>query len=169
MKLGLYAGTFDPVHKGHIDVAKRASEIFDKVILLVGYNPSKKHLFTAPVRVAMLSQVLAEEKILNRFVIDTYSGMLCDYLSERYDGDKITLVRGVRPGDFDSEFARADFNFGLGLDSIFIPASKEHQFLSSSSIKELVLNKASSEILAKAMPSPLIEQTRRAVLGISTN
>lgn len=134
MTTAIYPGSFDPVTHGHLDIVNRAAEIFDRVVIAVLENPSKKPLFTTQERVGMIRKSLGERPGVE---VSTFNGLTIDYA--RSVGARV-IVRGLRAvSDFESEFQMALMNRRLNPDvvTVFIPTSLRHLFLSSSLIKEL--------------------------------
>ncbi len=131
----IYPGSFDPVTYGHIDVIKRAAEMFDDVIVCILDNRAKTSLFSIDERVKMLQKV--SENIPN-VKIDTFYGLLVDY------ADKVnvhTVIRGLRAvTDYEYELQIAQTNrmiSGGKLDTIFLTTSLEYEYISSSGVKEI--------------------------------
>ena len=134
MKRAVYPGSFDPVTYGHLDVIKRAAEIFDVLIVSVLNNKVKTPLFSVEERVNILEKATEE---LPNVKIDSFSGLLIDYCQEK--GFKIA-VRGLRAiTDFEYELQIAQANRMMSkdaLDTIFLTTSLEYAYLSSTSVKE---------------------------------
>lgn len=132
-KKAIYPGTFDPITFGHIDLIKRAQEIFPEVIVAVAHNPHKKPLFSLEERVAMLKKVTAK---LKRVRVEDFSGLVVDYAHKH----KINvLVRGLRMiSDFEYEFQMALTNRKLAPDveTIFLMPQESFSYLSSKLLKE---------------------------------
>ena len=135
MKHAIYPGSFDPVTFGHIDIIKRAAEMFDELTVCVLDNKAKTPLFSVDERVKMLRQV--SENIPN-VRVDSYYGLTLDYARSI---DCHILVRGLRAvTDFEYELQIAHANrtvSGGFLDTIFITSSMEYAYLSSSIVKEI--------------------------------
>ncbi len=134
MNIAVYPGSFDPCTNGHLDIIKRVSAIFDKVIVAVLCNSSKTPLFTVDERVEILKRATAD--IPNIEVI-SFSGLLVDFLKEH--NAKI-VIKGLRAvSDFEYEFQMALTNRKLcdDIETLFISASTEYMFLSSSIVKEI--------------------------------
>ncbi|MFA5096828.1 MAG: pantetheine-phosphate adenylyltransferase [Candidatus Omnitrophota bacterium] len=129
----IYPGTFDPVTHGHIDLIKRAKEVFSEVIVAVASNPHKKPLFGVKERVAMLKQATAGLKGIE--VVD-FDGLVVDYARSR----KVkVLIRGLRMiSDFEYEFQMALTNRKLAPDveTVFLMPHEEYSYLSSRLLKE---------------------------------
>lgn len=130
----IYAGSFDPVTHGHLDIIHRAKEIFGEVIVVVLKNKNKKGLFSVEERIDLLQQVLKEEESIE---IDSYEGLLVDYAQKR---NCKTIVRGLRSAtDYESEYmlAMANREYGTGLETLFLLSSSQHFFVSSTLAKEV--------------------------------
>ena len=135
MRRAVYPGMFDPVTNGHIDVIKRGSLLFDKLIVSVGCNPSKASLFSVEERMEMIRE---NTKDLKNVKVDCFSGMLVDYLKEQKTN---IILRGIRTiSDFESEYQRALTNRALNkeVETVFVTASEQYAFLNSTLIKEVV-------------------------------
>jgi pantetheine-phosphate adenylyltransferase len=132
--LAVYPGSFDPVTHGHLDIIRRAARCFPTLVVAVVSNPSKKPMFTMDERVALLRETCAD---LANVEVDRFSGLLVDYV--RAKGAQI-IVKGLRiVSDFEHEFSMAVLNRKLrgGADTLFVPASIEFAYVSSSSVKEV--------------------------------
>jgi pantetheine-phosphate adenylyltransferase len=134
MTIALYPGSFDPLTHGHLDVVDNAARLFERVIIAVLENPSKRPLFSTGERVRMLRESLGERPGVE---VSTFDGLTIDYA--RRVGAR-AIVRGLRAvSDFESEFQMALMNRRLEpeVTTVFIPTSLRHLFLSSSLIKEV--------------------------------
>ncbi len=136
MITALYPGTFDPVHNGHIDIARRAARLWDRVIIAVYDRPNKQLLFDAAERVALFAEAVRD--IPNVEVL-TYSGLTVEFA--RQVGARV-MVRGLRAiSDFEYEFQIALTNKKLAPDIEFcaLMTSLDYAFLSASILKEVAL------------------------------
>ena len=135
MKCAVYPGSFDPVTLGHMDIIKRASSLFDRLIIAVLNNRAKTPLFSVEERVKMLEEVT---KDLPNVKIDSFSGLLIDYAREK---NVHVAIRGLRAiTDFEYELQTAQTNSMLSkgeLDTMFLTTRLEYAYLSSSSVKEI--------------------------------
>ena len=135
MKKAVYPGSFDPLTFGHLDIIKRASEMFDELIVSVLNNKAKTPLFSVEERVNILKEAT---KDLPNVKVDSFSGLLINYAAEQ---DLHIAVRGLRAiTDFEYELQIAQTNKKLSggeLDTIFLTTSLEYAYLSSSSVKEI--------------------------------
>ncbi|SHJ58663.1 pantetheine-phosphate adenylyltransferase [Tepidibacter formicigenes] len=133
-KVAVYPGSFDPVTNGHLDIIKRASKLFDKLIVAVLYNPNKKSLFTFEERVTLLKEVV---KDLDNVEVDSFSGLLIDYCNEK---NVNAIIRGLRAvSDFEYELQMAQMNRQLNskVETVILTTSTKYSFISSSLIKEV--------------------------------
>lgn len=135
MKRAVYPGSFDPVTYGHIDIIRRAAEIFDELTISVLDNKAKTPLFSVEERVKILKEAT---KDIPNVKVESFSGLLINYAAEN---DFHISVRGLRAiTDFEYELQIAQTNSKLSkgkLDTIFLTARLEYAYLSSSSVKEI--------------------------------
>jgi pantetheine-phosphate adenylyltransferase len=129
----LYPGSFDPITNGHIDIATRASKIFDKIVIAVFDTPDKRLTFSIEERVDLAERALAH---LPNVEVKAYGELTVDFAKQI---NAKVMVRGLRmSADFEREFEMAMMNKKLypGLELVCFMASQEYQFLSSSLMKE---------------------------------
>ncbi len=135
MKRAVYPGSFDPVTFGHLDVIRRASEMFDVLVVSVLNNKVKSPLFSVEERVKILREAT---KDIPNVEVDSFSGLLINYAAEN---NMHVAVRGLRAiTDFEYELQIAQTNrklSGGALDTVFLTTSLEYAYLSSSSVKEI--------------------------------
>ncbi len=134
--IALYPGTFDPVHYGHMDVAQRASALFDEIIIGVYDRPLKTLVFSPQERLALVTEAVAGMKLAN-VRATLFGGMTVEYC--RSVGAKV-MVRGLRVfSDFEHEFRIALANRRLApeIDTVALITNEEHTFISSSSVREI--------------------------------
>jgi pantetheine-phosphate adenylyltransferase len=129
----IYPGSFDPVTFGHIDLIKRAQEIFSEVIVAVAHNPHKKPLFSVKQRVDMLKKATAEFKGI---IVDDFDGLVVDYARKQ---KARVLIRGLRMiSDFEYEFQMVLTNRKLApdIETIFLMPQESYSYISSKLLKE---------------------------------
>jgi pantetheine-phosphate adenylyltransferase/16S rRNA (guanine(966)-N(2))-methyltransferase RsmD len=134
MIVAVCPGSFDPVTAGHLDIIRRASKIFDHVVIAVGANMRKKPVLPAVERARLIEKVTAD---IENVSVELMDGLLVDFARER--GAQV-IVKGLRAvSDFESEFEQAQLNRTMypELETVFIMASSEHSFLSSSAVREI--------------------------------
>ncbi len=133
-KIAVCPGSFDPVTYGHIDIIKRASKLFDKVIVAVSVNSQKNTIFTADERVNMIKKVTS---CFDNVEVDICQGLLAEYCKKI---GASAIVKGLRAvSDFEYEFQQALANKTLYPkgDTVFLTTSAENMYLSSSVVKEI--------------------------------
>jgi pantetheine-phosphate adenylyltransferase len=150
----VYPGSFDPVTYGHIDVIKRARDIFDSVIVLCAESPEKETFFSCKERVSMLKESVSG---LSNVEVVSFSGLLVDWLREH---NIRIVVRGLRAvSDFEFEFQYALTNKRLypEMETVFLMTGQEHFYLSSSVVKELA---KLGEYIEEFVPEPVIKKLK---------
>lgn len=140
-KIALYPGSFDPITKGHIDIIKRSSNLFDKLIIGIFKNSTKsKAWFSDEEKVEMIQEILKKEGI--EAEIKIFNGLLVDFM---YKENVNILIRGLRAlSDYEYELQFTLTNKTLAkseFETVFLTASREYLYLSSSLVKEVALNK----------------------------
>ncbi len=134
-KIAVYAGTFDPVTNGHLDVIERGSRLFDKLYVTIFVNPKKRTLFSVEERVEMLKEAT---KHLDNVIIDFSETLAVSYAKSV---NANALLRGLRATvDFEYELQLASSNHYLddSIEMIFLMSKPKHSFISSSTVKEIV-------------------------------
>ncbi len=132
----IYPGTFDPITYGHIDVVERAATMFDKVIVLVARNTTKKPLFSDEERIAMIREVFRKNR---RVEVDGFDGLLVNYA--RRKGSAV-IIRGLRAvSDFEYEFQMALTNRKLDrrIDTLFLVPGEQYTYLNSTIVREVAM------------------------------
>jgi pantetheine-phosphate adenylyltransferase len=135
-RIAVCPGSFDPVTVGHVDIFKRASKMFDKVIVLVSVNPTKKPSFSPTERIIMIERVTSQ---MDNVVIDILDGLLADYVQRV---GACAIVKGLRAvSDFEYEFQMALANRKLypEAETVFIPTASQNMYLSSSVVKQIAM------------------------------
>ena len=134
MKIAIYPGSFDPITSGHLNIIRRAANIFDKLIVCVMVNGNKTPMFTREERVDLIRRVVAD---IPNVEVDSSDGLLAEY-AKRKGG--CVIVKGLRAGsDFENEFQMALINHKINpnLDTMFLTSEHQYMYLSSSAVKEL--------------------------------
>lgn len=133
MRIAVYPGSFDPITNGHLEILKRALNIFDRVIVLVSVNPNKESRFSTEDRIAMIKEAIDD----NRVEVDSNDGLTVEY-AKRHGATH--LIRGLRAvTDFEYEFSLASANdfIDSSIDTVFLMSKAEKSFINSSMIMEL--------------------------------
>ncbi|HIQ75898.1 MAG TPA: pantetheine-phosphate adenylyltransferase [Candidatus Faecousia excrementipullorum] len=134
MKIAIYPGSFDPITSGHLNIIRRASQIFDQLIVCVMVNATKSPMFSQDERVSMIRKVVGD---LPNVEVDASRELLAEY-AKRKGG--CVIVKGLRAGsDFENEFQMALINHKINpnLDTMFLTSEHQYMYLSSSTVKEL--------------------------------
>lgn len=137
-RIAVFAGTFDPVTMGHVDVVRRAAPLFDELVIAIGVNTAKKTLFPLEKRTEWLQKTFAD---LSNVRVEHYEGltvMFCESVGSGY------LLRGLRNGtDFDYEAHIAQLNKSLDtrVETIFMLTLPQYSFISSTLVRDLIIHK----------------------------
>ena len=134
MKKIIYPGTFDPITNGHLDIAERASKLFDELIFVVANNPDKNQLFTVEERMKMISKSTDH---LSNVKVESTKMLTVDFAK---DNSALAIVRGLRHvSDFEFEFQMAMMNYHLApeITTIFMMPSEKYVHLNSTVIKDI--------------------------------
>ena len=134
MKIAVCPGSFDPVTKGHIDIIKRASGMFDSVVVAISINPSKTPSFTLEERADQLRRCVSG---LNNVSVETQSGLIAEYAR---DIGACAIVKGIRSAsDYEYEYPMAAINKKIneGLETVFLAANENYAYISSSLVKQI--------------------------------
>jgi pantetheine-phosphate adenylyltransferase len=156
-KLAVYAGTFDPVTYGHMDLVERAARTFDQIIVAVGCNMNKKTLFSLEERVDLTAQALQHCK---NVTVKGFSGLLLNFMQQESAN---IILRGLRaPTDFDYEFQMACMHRFLNpaIESVFLMPAEKFMYLSSTLVREIATLKGDvsgfvPEVIVKALEKKL--------------
>lgn len=134
MKVAIYPGSFDPVTSGHLNIIRRAANIFDQLIVCVMVNAGKNPMFTLEERVDLIRSVTQD---IHNVEVDSSSELLAKYAKRK---GSCVIVKGLRAGsDFENEFQMALINHKINpnLDTMFLTSEHQYMYLSSSTVKEL--------------------------------
>jgi pantetheine-phosphate adenylyltransferase len=134
MRKVIYPGTFDPITNGHIDIIKRARELFDSINITIALNPAKDPLFTLEERLDLIRESV---KDFNNVIIDSFDGLVVDYA---HKVGAVGIIRGLRAvSDFEYEFQMALMNRKLAenIATIFLMPHEKYTYLNSSIVRNL--------------------------------
>ena len=134
MQRAVYPGTFDPMTMGHVDLVKRASKLFDSVIIAIASSDSKKPMFSLEERIEIGNKIFADDP---KVEVVGFSGLLVNFAK---DNDANILIRGLRVvADFEYEFQLANMNRAMSpdIESVFLTPKEEYSYISSSLVKEI--------------------------------
>ena len=156
MKRIVYPGTFDPIHNGHLDIARKAAELFDELILVVAVNQEKSPLFNDKERVELIKESLYDVKNVK---VDTFNGLVVDFVRST---NSVAIIRGLRHvSDFEFEFQMAMMNFNLNpnIKSLFMMPDEKYIHLNSTVIKDVArLGGDISDYVPKCVQDALYKQ-----------
>ncbi|HHT39807.1 MAG: pantetheine-phosphate adenylyltransferase [Acholeplasmatales bacterium] len=156
MKNAVYAGSFDPISNGHIDIIDRAAKLFDNVYVLVTENIHKKATFSLEERVEMIKKVVNHPNVM----VDKTTDLVVNFAKKH---QVTTIIRGLRNiKDFESEISLYHFNKSLdpNIETVILFPSYRHTYLSSSVIKELVYFNAD---ISSYVPALLIDDIVKGI------
>lgn len=160
MKVAIYPGSFDPITSGHLNIIRRAANIFDKLIVCVMVNSAKAPMFSRQERVDMLRSVAGD---IPNVEVDSSDELLADYAKRK---GSCVIVKGLRAGsDFENEFQMALINHKINpnLDTMFLTAEHQYMYLSSSTVKEL----GGYDVdLSDFLPDPIIPIFKQRIADI---
>jgi pantetheine-phosphate adenylyltransferase len=132
--LAIYAGSFDPVTFGHLDLIERAAALFDEVIVAIGVHPTRKALFTFEERLNLLSEVI---KVFPNARVERFEGLLVHYCKRV--GARV-IVRGLRAAtdfEYELQIAHANADMDPAVDTVFLPTRANYGFISASLVREI--------------------------------
>ena len=158
MTTALYPGSFDPVTFGHLDVIRRATAVFDKVVVGVLVNPRKSPMLGLDERIAALGDALREDGLDDKVEVAGFDGLTVDFCAKI---GASFIVRGLRAvSDFESELSMAHTNRKLApdIDTIFFMTALEHAYLSSSLVKEIA---AFGGDVSRFVPAAAVRRLKR--------
>lgn len=133
-RIAVYAGSFDPMTFGHLDLIERAAMLFDEVVVAIGVHPTRRALFTFDERVALLREVLPKD---SRMRIESFDGLLIHYCQRI--GARI-IVRGLRAAtdfEYELQIAHANADMARDIDTVFLPTRTRYGFVSASLVREI--------------------------------
>lgn len=139
MKIAVFPGSFDPITIGHVDLVRRALPLFDRIIVAVGVNSTKKYLFPLEQRIAWLQKVFENEPKVGVDSFENLTAHYCNRIGARY------LLRGLRnASDFDYEKTISQLNHivGDGIETVFFIAQPEFTHISSTIVREIIIGGA---------------------------
>lgn len=151
----VFPGSFDPITNGHLDIIKRAGEVFSKVIVAIGHNPEKVDVFTPQERVEMIRELVNE---MSHVSVEAYSGLTIDFAKR---SGATVIVRGIRDAsDLRDELQAANTNLIVGgIETVFLMASEQFALTSSTFIKQIVsMGGKESARLSTLVPRSVLEK-----------
>ena len=138
MKTELYAGSFDPITLGHLDIIEQSANIFNRVIIGIAYNSEKKGFISVPDRLELIKESV---KHFSNCEVFSYEGLTVNFAKEH---NASVLIRGIRnSADFEYELqlSRVNFDLNKNIKTVFLTSKPEYNHISSTAIRELLLHK----------------------------
>ena len=136
-RIAVYAGSFDPITVGHMDLVRRATGLFDEVVLAVGNNPTKQYLLSTDARLAVLRECVEG---LSNVSVDVFDGLLVDYCRRRNAGFILRGLRAVSDFEFEFQIGLANMDMATDIETVFLLTEPRNIFISSSLVKEIASN-----------------------------
>ena len=158
MTIAIYPATFDPISNGHIDIAERASHLFQELVVGVYDRPMKSLLFSIEDRLKMTKEALAH---LENVRVESYNGLTVNFAKDQNAGYIVRGLRALSDFEWELQLSLANHSLNENVETICLMASQEHSFLSSSILKEIALNKGNIEHLA---PPIVVKALRKKIL-----
>ncbi|CAB1370794.1 pantetheine-phosphate adenylyltransferase [Denitratisoma oestradiolicum] len=152
--IAVYAGTFDPLTRGHEDIARRAANIFDRVIIAIAASEKKKPIFTLDERIEIAQEVMGD---LPNVQVKGFSSLLMQFAHQE---NAHVVIRGVRAvSDFDYEFQLAGMNRDLypKIETVFMTPGEQYMFISATLVREIA---AFGGDVAKFVPHPVVARLK---------
>ena len=158
MKSAIYAGSFDPVTLGHLDIIKRSSEIFDEIIVGVLVNSANSPLFSVEERVNMLEEATRK---LSNCRIQAFSGLLVDFAKEMNTNVIVRGLRAVTDFEYELQIAQSNRIVAPEIDTVFLTTNLAYSYLSSSIVKEYA---SYGEDISPFVPECVIEKVQEKMM-----
>ncbi|MBO5407418.1 MAG: pantetheine-phosphate adenylyltransferase [Bacteroidales bacterium] len=141
MRTAVFPGSFDPFTVGHFDVLESALQLFDKVIIAVGYNSSKTGFFSPDTRVEIIRQATAH---MDNVEVCTYTGLTIDLCHQLGVNNIIRGLRTTTDFEMESVIAQANKKMAPDVSTVFIPACQEYSFISSTVVRDILIHKGNA-------------------------
>lgn len=141
MRTAVFPGSFDPFTVGHFDVLESALQLFDKVIIAVGYNSSKTGFFSPDTRVEIIRQATSH---MDNVEVCTYTGLTIDLCHQLGVNNIIRGLRTTTDFEMESVIAQANKKMAPDVSTVFIPACQEYSFISSTVVRDILIHKGNA-------------------------
>jgi pantetheine-phosphate adenylyltransferase len=162
MRVAVYPGSFDPLTNGHLDIIRRCSRLFDRVMVALLENEGKSPLFTIPERIELIARCTAE---IPNVEVHSFSGLLVDFMQRHH---AYVVVRGIRAvSDYEYELQMALMNRELNaqVETIFMLPAVEYTYVSSRLVKEVF--RLGGDV-ARLVPAPVLESLKARLVVLSS-
>lgn len=134
MRTAVFPGSFDPVTLGHVDVARRAATLFDRLVVAILINPDKQSNFTVEERIGMFRQALPDQPAIR---YEGFSGLLADFVLAQGACAIVRGLRGAHDLEYETPMAWANYRLTGGAETILLPSMPEHTAISSSLVRQI--------------------------------
>ena len=155
MKRAIYSGTFDPITNGHIDILKRALNIFDEIIVAVGINASKQTMFDTSTRIMLIKEATKDLKGIS---VMSFDNLLVDFAKEQGVNNIIRGLRAVSDFEYELQMGYANNSLDENLETIYLMPSLQNAFVSSSVVRELIKHNGK---ISHLVPNNIINLIRK--------
>jgi len=155
LKKAIYSGTFDPITNGHIDILKRALNIFDEIIVAVGINASKKTMFDTNTRIMLIKEATKDLKGIS---VMSFDNLLVDFAKEQGVNNIIRGLRAVSDFEYELQMGYANNSLDENLETIYLMPSLQNAFVSSSVVRELIKHNGK---ISHLVPNNIINLIRK--------
>ena len=149
--IAIFPGSFDPLTIGHVEIIKHTLKIFETIIIGIGINPKKTNMFTLDQRKKFITSCFKDDK---RVIIKSYKGLTVDFCKKMKSNHIIRGIRNSNDFEYEQSIHLANTEINHNITTIFIPSRKEHLFISSSIIKEIIINKGD---LSSFIPKEIVK------------
>lgn len=139
----VFPGSFDPFTKGHLDVLQSSLRVFDKVVVAVGFNINKNGLFSIEERIEIIKESV---KNLDGIEVESYTGLTIDFCNSCGADFIVRGIRSTTDFDFEQVIAQANYKLSPNIQTVFIPSSAECSFITSTVVRDLLLNGGDARI-----------------------
>jgi pantetheine-phosphate adenylyltransferase len=151
MRIAVFAGSFDPITKGHVDIVARAIPMFDKIIVAMGINSSKKYFFSREQRIAFIKAAFADYSTVE---VDTYEMLTAFYCKEKGANFLLRGLRNTTDFTYENTIAHLNATIGDNLETVFLMADSEYSCYSSTVVREIIKGGGDPSIF---LPEPVVK------------
>jgi len=141
MKIALFPGSFDPITKGHQDIVNRISPLFDKIVIGIGVNSSKKYLFSLEQRMNWIKETFSQNP---KVTVQSYSGLTIDFCNEIGAQHIIRGIRNVSDYTYESTIAQMNLSMENNIETLFLQTTPSLSAINSSIVRDIIINKGNA-------------------------